>query len=388
MKEIVIERFRDTFGRAPDVVVRAPGRVNLLGEHVDYNDGWVLPAAIDRAVWLAAAANDEAVASLHALDLQQHAHINLAHLDDIRLAEQPDEQSWLRYPAGVAWTLQAAGYPITGMDAVFASDVPIGSGVSSSAAVEVAFILAWESLSGFTLDGLQRARLGQRVENDYLGVQSGIMDQFASVHGAPGHLIRLDCRTLDYELISMPAGATILVAGSGVERELANSDYNLRRQECEEAVALLQRFLPHVRSLRDVSIEEFDLVAHRLPVVLRRRAQHVVEECARVLGGVEALRQGQLAAFGRYLRQSHVSLRDLYEVSIPELDLLAATAWQVPACYGARLMGAGFGGAAIMLVNEAAADEVIHSVSQAFAAEYGREPVIFACQVSAGGGVV
>jgi galactokinase len=401
-KEAVIAAFRQRFGREPALLVRAPGRINLLGEHVDYNEGWVLPAAIDRAVWLAVAPNESAGACIRALDLGEEAWLDLGALHTaknsaIRLTKAEDKveratsrgqeakgDNWVAFPAGVAWALQEASHMPVGMDALFSSDVPIGAGVSSSAAVAVAFILAWEALGGLSFDGTTRARLGQRAENGFLGVQSGIMDQFASANGVAGHVICLDCRSLAYELLPVPSGVTLLVAASGVARALASSEYNLRRRQCEEAVRLLQQHLPHVRALRDVAIEQFERHAHQLPLELRRRAQHVVAECARVLAGVEALRRGDMSAFGLLVRQSHVSLRDLYEVSIPELDVLASSAWQVPGCYGARLMGAGFGGSVLVVSDRGAAAEVEHVMGEAFVQQFGRRPAIFACRVADG----
>lgn len=399
MREQLVKAFRETFGEEPAVIVCAPGRVNLLGEHVDYNEGWVLPAAIDRAVWLAVSPAGDDQVTLHALDLNEQGSFHLSNVNPNSppgssgaiqnpKSEIQNRKFWLNYPAGVAWVLQKAGYSLPGLKGVYSSTVPIGAGVSSSAAVEVAFILAWETLAGLNLSGMARARLGQQVENEYLGLKSGIMDQFASVHGAADHLILVDCRTLQHELIPYPAGSTIVVADSGVSRELAGSEYNVRRSQCEEAVELLRPYLPDIRTLRDVNPEQFELYAHRLPELLRRRARHVVEECARVLEGVERLRRGDLDGFGRLVRQSHISLRDLYEVSILELNVLAATAWQVPGCYGARLTGAGFGGCVIAIVRENAAGAVQQAMSDAYDQEFGRRPDIFTCEVADGAGVV
>jgi galactokinase len=346
----------------------------------------VLPAAIDRAVWLAVSPAEDNHVTLRALDLDQQATFHLSDVNPQSLTS--NSQSWLNYPAGVAWVLQKAGYSLSGLKGVYTSTIPIGAGISSSAAVEIAFILAWETLSGLSLSGMERARLGQRVENEYLGLKSGIMDQFASVHGAADHLILLDCRTLRHELIPYPAGTAIVVADSGVRRELASSEYNVRRSQCEEAVELLRPYIPHLRTLRDVSTEEFELYAHRLPDLLRRRARHVVEECARVLVGAELLRRGHMDGFGALVRQSHVSLRDLYEVSILELNVLAAAAWQVPGCYGARLTGAGFGGCVIAVVRKEAAGEVQQMMSDAYQQEFGRKLNIFVCEVANGARII
>lgn len=380
--EYINSAFRQIFGHNPAVTVRAPGRVNLLGEHVDYNEGWVLPCAIDRAVWLAAAPNNRGLARIHALDMQQQGQFALA--DYRPPGGHKTDHAWLNYPAGVAWAMQEAGHALTGIDVVFTSTVPIGAGVSSSAAVEAAFILAWEALSGLTLSTLDKARLGQRSENGFLGVQSGIMDQYASLHGAENQLILLDCRSLTHELIPFPAGTSIVVADSGIRRQLAHSEYNTRRQQCEQAVALLQPYLPGLRALRDLTPADLQRYAHRLPGEVRRRARHVVEECQRVLAGAEALRQGDLTSFGQAVNQSHISCRDLYEISILELDVLAATAWEVPGCYGARLTGAGFGGCVIAIANNTAVPALSQALTTAYRAEFGREPQLFTAQVAAG----
>ena len=379
----VAQLFRQQFGRAPAVVVRAPGRVNLLGAHVDYNEGWVLPAAINRAAWVAAAPNDDDNVSVAAVDFGERETFSLA-----GVADRPATTTWLDYARGVAWVLQEAGHHLPGIDVVLTSDVPIGAGVSSSAAVEMAFVTAWEALAGLTLSGLEKAQIGRRAENEYLGVASGIMDQFASVHGAHDHLILLDCRTLAYELIPLPPGLAILVADSGIRRELANSNYNERRRQCEAAVAGLRPYLPGIRALRDVSPEEFALYAHRLEPVLRRRAQHVVEECGRVLAGAVALRAGDVVAFGRAIRRSHASSRDLYEVSIPELDVLAAIAWQTPGCYGARLTGAGFGGCVAVLAQATLADAISYAMQVAYQEEFGRDLTVFSVQAADGAAVI
>ena len=372
--------FRATYGRDPEIVTRAPGRVNLLGAHVDYNDGWVLPAAIERAAWVAAAPNGEDAVRIHFIDFNEEGTFCLNDLNP----ETPLTNTKTRYPAGVAWALQEAGHDLPGIDAVLTSDVPIGAGVSSSAAVEVAFLAAWDALAALELTGVEMAKLGKRAENGYLGVASGIMDQFASIHGAPSHLILLDCRTLKHELIPFPPGLAVLVADSGIRRELAGSEYNERHEQCEQAVERLRPCLPGIRALRDVTPETFALYAHRLPITLRRRAQHVVEECARVLGGAEALRHGDVAAFGELIRRSHASSRDLYEVSIPELDLLAATAWQTPGCYGARLTGAGFGGCVAIVSEATAAAAVEGALRTAYQEEFGRDLNLFQTNVAAG----
>jgi len=388
LPEAVIESFRCRYGREPTVVVRAPGRVNLLGAHIDYSEGWVMPAAIDRAVWLAAAPATGRKLHVHALDLDQTATLELDALPDRVPQRANPESTWIDYPAGVAWALGEEGYRPAGMAAVFGGDVPVGAGLSASAALEVAFLLAWERLSGFELEGRERARLGQRAENAYLNVQSGIMDQFASIHGKADHVLFLDCRDLTCERISIPPGTVVVVADTGVRRRLADSGFNSRRAQCQEAVAILRRDLPGIRTLRDVTVAELERHGPRLPEPLRSRARHAVEECARVRAGAEALRRRDLDAFGELMRRSHVGSRDLYEVSIPELDTLAAAAWGVAGCYGARLAGGGFGGCLIALAAAAAVEELGQALTRAFTSAFGRSPVIFPCSVSDGARIV
>jgi galactokinase len=382
----IVDSFISRFGILPEVVVRAPGRVNLLGAHVDYNEGWVLPGAIDRAVWVAAGPRTDSKLQIESLDLGGQLK---ADLDSF--APKHDEESnagkrpgWSKFPLGVAWVLAGEGKRLPGMNAVFSGNIPIGAGVSSSAAVEIAFIMAWESIADFTISGQKRAELGQRVENEYLGVSSGIMDQYASVHGKADNLILLDCRSIDHRLVPLPAGTGIIIADSGVRRELANSEYNLRREQCQQAVAILRQDLPDVMALRDVTMKDFRHLSNKLPRPLRMRAQHVIEECARVLEGVQALESGNLNRFGDAITRSHISSRDLYEVSIEELDILAEAAWDTPGCYGARLTGAGFGGCVVAFIDQNAGEEVTQAMRVAFSRHFGREPSIFTAKVDDG----
>ncbi|MDH3255575.1 MAG: galactokinase, partial [Acidobacteriota bacterium] len=282
------------------------------------------------------------------------------------------ESGWLDLPRGVAWALAKRCGALPPLDVVFGSDLPMGAGLSSSAAVEVAFSMAWEAAAAIDLDGRERAKLGRAVENDYLGVGSGIMDQYASIHGRAGHLLLLDCRTLEHRHVPMPPGLAVLVADSGVRRALAASDYNDRPSECRQAAELLRRRLPQVRTLRDVTADDLERYGDVLTPPLMSRARHAVGECRRVREGAAALEGDDIEAFGAAMRASHESSRDLYQVSIPELDYLAKTAWSVPGCYGARLSGGGFGGCVTALVDEEAIGEVARRLEQAFEARFGR----------------
>lgn len=380
-------RFQARFGRSPALFARAPGRVNLLGGHVDYNEGWVLPAAIDRAAWVAATPRTDRTARIVALDLGAEVTFHLDGLGACIDAEGRPLPAWARYPAGVAWALERDGFDLVGMEAALASEVPIGAGLSSSAAVEVAFGLAWTALAGVRIGHMRLAQVCQRAENGYVGVPCGLMDQFASVHGRRDHALLFDCRTLDWEPIPLPADVRLVVADSGVPRTLAGSGYQERREACQEAVRLLSRRLPGIRALRDVSPEDLARHGDVLPVTLRRRAEHVVRECARVLEGAGRLKAGDLAGFGALMFESHASLRDLYEVSTPELDALVEIAAGLPGCLGARLTGAGFGGATVNLVRAEEAEAFVNGLTEAYRARTGREAAVWVCRAETGGSV-
>ncbi len=363
----LVERaFSDRFGHAAAGLARAPGRVNLIGEHVDYNEGWVLPAAIERGVVLAFEPTAEPIIDLSAVDLDRTLRLPLS--DVIRATPPVSLPVWFRYPAGVAWALARNGFEVRGLRGLYASSILIGAGLSSSAAVEAVFALAWQSVGGWPASAMDLARLCQRAENDFVGVRCGLMDQFASLHGARGHALLFDCRLLSWEAVPVPGDVAIVIADSGVRRQLGASAYNQRRSECEQALLMLQQRIPWIRALRDVSPEMFAEQATELPSPLRQRAQHVVDECLRTRLMAEALRAADLPRAGELLNASDASLRTLYEVSGPELELLTEIARRQPGCFGARLTGAGFGGCTVQLVEAARAEEFARSL----AAEYQR----------------
>lgn len=378
------EAFRQIFGSEPVLLARAPGRVNLLGEHVDYNDGPVLPAAIDRSVHIAAAPAADRTVTLHALDLNKQAAFSLDDLDAKAGLDGQPLPHWALYPAGVAWALQDAGLEVRGIRAVYTSDVPIGAGLSSSAAVEVAFAVLWQALGGWQADRIAIAQLAQRAENVYVGVACGLMDQFASANGVEGHALYFDTRSLAFEPAPLPAGSAIVIADSGVRRSLASSAYNERRAACEKAVEILRGFMPGIRALRDVSTTEFAAYSDQLPLVIRKRAEHVVKEIHRVETALTALKRQDATTFGALMYASHASLRDLYEVSIPELDTLVEIARGLPGCYGARLTGAGFGGCTVNLVQAGSAPEFIDGLRVGYLQKTGREAQVYLCRASQG----
>lgn len=374
------DAFRQWFGKAPQVIVRAPGRVNLIGEHTDYNDGFVLPMAIDRQVLVAAAPRPDRVVRVYAMDFEAQVSFSL---DDIH---HDEHQRWSNYQRGVAWVLQKEGLDLVGLEAVVTSDVPIASGLSSSAAIEVSLATAWKLLSGFDLDPVQLALLCQRAENQFVGANCGIMDQFISALGQQDHALLIDCRSLDYRLVPLPSDVAIVVADTMKRRGLVDSEYNARRRECEEGARLLGELLPGVRALRDITPQQFAQHAERLPPVIRRRCRHVVSENARVEGAVATLEAGDVASFGELMVASHRSLRDDYEVSCRELDVMVEAALGIEGVYGSRMTGAGFGGCTVSLVAQEAVEGFGQGVQATYEAQTGLRPQIYVCQPSQGAG--
>ncbi len=386
-RQRVLQAFAEAFGDEPQWMIRAPGRVCVLGAHVDYNQGWVLAGAIDRSLWLAARPASSDKARILALDYEDTTEIDGRWLPPPvpeRRGGGDDLAGWDELARGVFWALARAGYAVAPIDAVLGGDLPIGAGVSSSAAVEVALLLACEAAGGFELSGRRRSEIGRRVENEYLGVSSGVMDQFTSIHGAADSLLLLDCRSLDFDRVPLPSDLAVLVADSGVRRRLAESDYNRRPEECRQATAALALVVPGLESLRDLSSADLAEHAGVLTPALHKRARHVVEECERVRQGAEALRQGKVRVVGELMNASHASSRDLYEVSLPELDLLAHSAASASGCYGARLSGAGFGGCVVALIKAAAAEAVAARMSRDFERAFGRSAPSFCARIGAG----
>ena len=362
----------------------APGRVNLLGEHVDYNDGPVLPAAIDQAVRLSFEPLPEPLVHLVAPDLGGEVTFPLDALQTRMDTGGQPLPGWALYPAGVAWVFQQQGLTVQGLDGIYSSDIPIGAGLSSSAAVEVAFAVAWQHLGGWKIDRMRLAQLCQQAEVKYVGVNSGLMDQFASAHGVAGHALYFDTRSLFWKPIPLPNGTAIVIADSGVRRSLTNSAYNERHAACEQAVALLRQSLPTIQALRDVTPGQLSENAHLLPPIIYKRARHVVEECARVDQAVHLLEAGDALHFGELMVAAHASLRDLYEVSCPELDQLVEIAASLEGCLGARLTGAGFGGCTVNLVQEQNAPAFVARLQRGYQQITGQQVQVYVSQASQG----
>lgn len=379
--DIIRAQFEKHYGIHPHLMVRAPGRVNLIGEHTDYNDGFVFPAAIDRATYVAARPRDDDRVHIVAVDLNDEDEFSLS--DAI---ERSDTHAWSNYIRGVAKGLLFAGHLLGGANLLITSDVPRGSGLSSSAALEVATGYTFQLLNRLNILGEELALLAQGAENSFVGVQCGIMDQFISALGQRDHALLLDCRDLNYRPVPLPANVQIVVCDSHTERRLDNSAYNERRAECNQAVEIFRQWYPKILALRDISVAQFEEHEADLPEPVRSRARHVVTENDRAVRSAAVLEAGDVAAFGKLMNESHVSLRDDYEVSIPDMDTLVAAAQAVPGCYGSRLTGAGFGGCTVSLVANDAVERFKQEVGAAFQTATGRNTTIYVCQASDGVG--
>ena len=357
---------------------RAPGRVNLIGEHTDYNDGFVMPAAIGFSTFVTISPRDDRKLSLFSENFSEQVEFDL---DDP--APRPAGH-WSDYPRGVAITLERLGHRLSGASLRIRGEVPIGSGLSSSAAIEVATCYALLNNPALSADPVKMAKLCQRAEDEFVGMRCGIMDQFVSCCGQAGKALMLDCRSLDYKLVPLPQETRLVICNTMVKHSLAAGEYNTRRAECEAGVRHFAQSLPNVKALRDVTEADLKRYGNDLSEVIYRRCRHVITENARVLKAAKALERGDLEAFGRLMTESHRSLRDDYEVSCKELDVMVELAQEVQGVYGARMTGGGFGGCTINLVNEENVEEFEQTVARGYTEATGLVPEIYVCSAAEG----
>ena len=370
--------FKERYGTTPRVF-SAPGRVNLIGEHTDYNDGFVLPMAIDRRTFVAIAPREDRRVRVAAVAMNDAAGFKIDEPTDL------SSHKWAKYVAGVAWTLQRRGIDLRGADMMIDSDVPIGAGLSSSAALEVAAGKALIAIADVTIDPKQLALAAQKAEHDFVGAKVGIMDQLAATFGQRQHALLIDCRSLETKEIPLAnLHAAIVVCQTNVKHELASSAYNQRRAECEQGVELLRHRLPNIHALRDVSVADFERYENELPEPLRRRCRHVITENARTLKAAKALEDGDRDQLGELMHWSHESLRTDYEVSCRELDMMVEIASRHGGVFGARMTGGGFGGCTINIVRKEALESFTHTVTRDYRAATDLDPDVYV--VNAGDG--
>jgi galactokinase len=376
--ERVLQAYEQHVGGTPTLVVQSPGRVNLIGEHTDYNDGFVLPMAIDRSAWIALRPRDDRQMGVYSLDFNESATI---HLDQL---EKPEgEVSWVDYLTGMAWVLSEAGYAVSGWDGVIAGDVPVGAGLSSSAAVEMATARAFLALSNTAWEAGTMAKLGQKTENQWVGVNSGIMDQMISAAGKQGHALLIDCRTLETQSLPVPDGCVVVVLDTATRRGLVGTAYNERRAQCEAAARHFQ-----VKALRDVTLDEFNARADELDDVTRRRARHIVTENARTLHAADAMTANDGIRLGKLMVESHISMRDDFEISSPALNTIVEISLATEGCIGARMTGGGFGGCAVALVSEAVAQTFMETIAPEYKRQTGYTPALYLCYPSEGASII
>lgn len=379
---MIRESFADVFGRACRVFT-APGRVNLIGEHTDYNDGYVLPIALSQKTFVAAAPREDGLIRCWS---RQYSRLPEPIEFKIDAASRAGEADWAKHIRGIATCLVRDQFKLQGADLLIDSDVPIGAGLSSSAAIEVAAGFALLKLSDQPIDLVDLALAAQRAEQEFAGTNCGIMDQYMACLGVAGHALLIDCRSLEYRAVPLATEeASVVICNTMVQHELASGEYNVRRSECEEGVRRLSAHLPGIVALRDVELEDYDHFAGSLPPVIQRRCNHVITEIARTVEAVEALERHDLETFGRLMYASHDSLRNDYEVSCPELDLMVEIAAGCEGVYGARMTGGGFGGSTVNLVANQSLPAFQATVSERYLERTGIRPELYVCQ--SGGGV-
>ena len=380
LADSVEAKFKELFNEQP-ILIRSPGRVNLIGEHTDYNHGYVLPAAIDKAIYLAITPRTDRCCRICALDLREEHEFGFSGF-------QPTKKGWPNYLMGVVDQFVKGGHKIGGFNCVFAGDIPIGAGLSSSAAIEGGLAYALNYLFDLRIEDLELVKLAQRAENEFVGVQCGIMDQYINIFGKQGNVLRIDCRSLEYEYHPFDHDVSIVLFDTRVSHSLASSEYNRRRKECSEGVKIISRSYPHVTHLRDVSVEMLAEFKYQMGTATYRRCKYVVEENERVLKACRALKKRDLKAFGHYMYETHEGLSLGYEVSCDELDYLVELVKDDPKVYGSRMMGGGFGGCTINLIEKDEIERISNRVTEKFKQRFNLEPKTYVTAISAGTGII
>lgn len=374
--DTIVKKYEELYGGEPAMIVRAPGRVNLIGEHTDYNDGFVLPMAIDRSFWIALSPRQDTRVEIYSVDLDDSDSFDAKHT-----VHNPGH--WGEYLRGIAWYLTKQGHSLQGWQGVAAGNIPIGAGLSSSAGVELATARAFCAVSEIEWNAVEMAKASQRTEIEWVGVNCGIMDQLISATGVAGHAVLIDCRTLELEEVPLPSGTSVVVLDTGTRRGLVDSAYNERRRQCEEAATFFD-----VPALRDVTLTEFEGKAAGMSPLTRKRAKHVISENERTLQAAEVMKNGDAHKLGFLMNQSHRSLAEDFEVSSDALNAIVAIAQRRPECYGARMTGAGFGGCGVALVKHEEVKAFTQFVSEKYKQETGLEAKLYICEAAAGAALI
>ncbi|MFA6977905.1 MAG: galactokinase [Ignavibacteriaceae bacterium] len=379
--QLIEKKYKELFDDEP-LLFRSPGRLNFIGEHTDYNLGFVLPAAIDKAIYFAISPRTDITCKLFAADLNDEYEFSLENL-----SKSPKD--WANYLIGVVDQLIKAGYDLKGFNCVFGGDIPIGAGLSSSAAIEAGLAFALNHIFNLQIDKLSLVRLAQKAENEFVGVNCGIMDQFINVFGESGNALRIDCRSLEYELVPFDyENISVVFFNTNVSHSLASTEYNLRREECNKGVEVIKKDFPTVTSLRDVNSEMLEAFKLKMEPLTYRRCKYVIGENERLLEACDALKVHDLGTFGSLLYQTHEGLSRDYEVSCPELDFLVEAVKEFPAVYGARMMGGGFGGCTINIIENEAVDGVTSLIAKKYKERFNREATVYVTKISAGTSIV
>ncbi|MGA9801262.1 MAG: galactokinase [Terriglobales bacterium] len=371
------QHFEALFGSHPRVF-SAPGRVNLLGEHTDYNDGFVMPCAIGFSTRVAISPRPDGKLVIRSEEFSEQLEFDLDSLPS------RGKGVWSDYVLGIAVMLREIGHATPGASLLVRGEVPIGAGLSSSAAIEVSSALALMSLNGANLSLPEVAKLCQRAENEFIGARVGIMDQFVSCLGKAGHALLLDCRSLEYKLIPIPESVRLVICNTMVKHDHASGAYNLRREECDEGVMVLRQWYPKTRALRDISLPQLERHMAEMPATVYKRCLHVVTENQRVLEGAQYLSEADVSRVGKLMLESHKSLRDLFEVSCPELDIMVEIAQSLDGYHGGRMTGGGFGGCTVNLVNTADASRFAQQIAERYQATTGIKPDVYVCSAADG----
>jgi galactokinase len=379
--DAVKEKFREIFKEKP-LIIRSPGRVNLIGEHTDYNLGYVLPGAIEKAIYFAVTPRDDKNCKLYSLDMNDSYDFTIE-----ELVKSP--KGWPNYLMGVVDQLNKMGCKLNGFNCVFGGDIPIGAGLSSSAAIEAGLAFTLNHLFNLGIDKLTLVKLSQKAENQFVGVNCGIMDQYINVFGKQGHLLRIDCRSLEYEYFPFNFdNVSIVLFNTNVSHSLASSEYNQRRKECNEGVEIIKKDHPQIESLRDVSIELLEKYESKMKPVVYKRCKYAVEENVRLLKACDALNKSDLKTFGALMYQTHEGLSRDYEVSCKELDYLVELTKDNQKIYGSRMMGGGFGGCTINIIENSAVDEVSKNILLEYEKKFNKKADVYITSISSGTGII